>query len=93
MSFEQDLFIVGTMNEIAYLKTQDQKYLEGAQRYFEEGHELGPERPQFLYSLLDVYRLKKDIPRAIEVAQKILTLWPNDERLKNMLTPVTEKKN
>ena len=93
MSFEQDLFVVGTMNEIAYIKTKDEKYLGEAQRYFEEGRELGPERPQFLYSLFDVYRLKNDIPHAVEVAQKILTLWPDDERLKGMLVPATEKKN
>ena len=93
MSFEQDLFIVGTMNEIAYLKTKDEKYLDNAVRYFEQGRELGPERPQFLYSLLDVYRLKSDIPRATEVAQKLIALWPNDTRLQAMFAPVPEKKN
>ena len=89
MSFEQNLFMLGSMNEIAYLKTKDTQYLAAAQQYLEQGRELGPKRPQFLYGLMDIYRLKGDMGKATGVAQEILTLWPNDEKLKNALIPTS----
>src|SRR5580692_7067768 len=41
MSFGQDLYLVGAVNEIAFSKTGDPSYLETAQQYFEEGEQLG----------------------------------------------------
>lgn len=93
MSFEQNLFMLGSLNEIAYLKTKDPKYLAVAEQYLEQGRVLGPKRPQFLYGLMDIYRLKNDMGKATVVVQEILTLWPDDEKLKSALIPASPEKN
>ncbi len=91
MSFEQNLFMLGSLNEVAYLKTKDPVYLAEAKRYLEWGRELGPKRPQYLYGLLDIYRLENDGGRAVALAQEILQLWPDDENLRHALVPIPPK--
>jgi len=58
MSFGQDLYLLGIINEIAFIKTKDTNYLGAAQKYYLLGSDLGPSRPQPLYGLLDVARLE-----------------------------------
>lgn len=91
MSFGQNLYILGALNEAAFLGTRDPRYLEAAQQYFEQGLSLGPKRPQFLYGLFDVYRLKGDVNRAKKIGEQILAQWPNDERARAALTELTDK--
>jgi hypothetical protein len=85
MSFEQDLYLLGIINETAAMKTRDVRYLAAAERYFILGNELGPKRPQPLRGLLDVYVLGNTIPKAKDVVRQILALWPDDERAKTIL--------
>ncbi len=84
-SFSQNLYVLGILNEIAFLQTQDKAYLAAAKNYFSRGHELGPRRPQFLYGLFDVYRAEGDTQKAVEIANQILTYWPNDTQIKSLL--------
>lgn len=85
MSFGQDLYLLGALNEVAFLKTKDQKYFERSKFYFEKGHELGPRRPQPLYGLLDIYRIEGNVQKVQETANQILSQWPDDERTKLVL--------
>lgn len=82
MSFEQDLYLLGAINEVAYTKTGDRTYLQAAAQYYSEGVRLGPNRPQPLYGLFDVYRFAGDATDTVAVAQRILTLWPTDQNVK-----------
>ncbi len=90
MSFEQDLYIIGSLKKILYERTQKSEYLDAAEKYFLEGRQLGPKRPQFLYSLLDVYLLKKDIARVKILADQIHAQWPADSRITNLLGAIKE---
>jgi len=56
MSFGQDLYLEGAINEIAFATTGNPTYLAAAQKWYQEGVALGPNRPQSLYGLFDVYR-------------------------------------
>ena len=85
MSYEQNLFVLGTASEFAFIKTNNPQYLAAAKRYYLQGFSLGPNRPQPLYGLLDVYRMEGDLDRAIEMGEKIVSLWPSDERTKGVL--------
>src|SRR3989344_374911 len=58
MSFGQNLYLLGAINEIAFLKTQKTQYIDDAEKYFGKARDLGPKRPQGLYGLFDVYRVK-----------------------------------
>jgi hypothetical protein len=78
MSFGQDLYLVGAINEIAFAQTGQKDYLAAAQEYYGEGEALGPNRPQSLYGLFDVYRAEGDTADAIAIGDKILSNWPSD---------------
>lgn len=81
MSFGQDVYLEGAINEIAFVQTGNPTYLQAAQKYYEEGNTLGPNRPQPLYGLFDVYRAEGDASSATRVANTILTNWPTDTRI------------
>jgi len=75
MSFGQDLYLVGAINEIAFSKTGQTNFLSTAQQYYEEGETLGSNRPQPLYGLFDVYRAEGNVASTTAVADKILSNW------------------
>lgn len=91
MSFSQDLYVLGLMHQAAAIKTQDSRYLVASRAYFEEGLRLSPKRPQFLYGLFDIYRLAGDFGRAREIGERILSLWPEDERVAAILANLPQK--
>ncbi len=85
MSFGQDLYLMGAIHEIAFVKTGNQQYLALSKQYYGEAVTLGPNRPQALYGLFDVYRFMNDTPDAVSTAQKILTNWPTDQTIQKAL--------
>jgi hypothetical protein len=85
MSFGQDLYLEGAINEMAFAQTGDSTYLMAAKQYYLEGNTMGPDRPQPLYGLFDVYRAMGDATDTVAVANKILTNWPTDTRIEQGL--------
>ena len=81
MSFGQDLYLVGAINEVAFARTGETNFLTTAQQYYEEGHALGPNRPQPLYGLFDVYRAEGDVMKTTQTANQILSSWPDDQTI------------
>lgn len=97
MSFNQNLYILGTINEVAFLKTNNPKYLLAAKSYYLKSFEIGPKRPQALFGLFDVYRIEGDVENTKKIANQILEQWPGEERTKGALQTfldrmLTEKK-
>lgn len=82
MSFNQNLFVLGSLNQIVFLQTKNPKYLAAAETYYTKGVERSPKRPQFLYASFDLNRIKNDSDKVREIANKILTLWPEDQNTK-----------
>ncbi len=91
MSFEQDLYIMGALNKLAFIKTKQTDFLSAAKDYFERGLRLGPNRPQFLYSLFDIYRIIGDVEGAKAIAGKILSQWPDDKKVQTGLDEFLQK--
>ena len=85
MSFGQDLYLVGAVNEIAFAHTGQPQFLIAAQHYYEEGAALGPDRPQPLYGLFDVYRAEGNVASTTAIAQRIMTNWPTDTNVPGAL--------
>jgi hypothetical protein len=81
MSFGQDLYLEGAINEIAFATTGDPSYLVAAEKWYSEGVALGPNRPQSLYGLFDVYRASGDATDTIAIGTTILHDWPSDTRI------------
>ena len=85
MSFGQNLYILGSMNEVAFVKTNQTRYLEAAKKYYLKGLELGPKRPQPLFGMFDVYRIEKNGEQTKTIGEQILSQWPNEERTRQAL--------
>ena len=81
MSFGQDLYLEGAINEVAFATTGDPAYLAAAQQWYQEGVALGPNRPQSLYGLFDVERAENNASGTIAVGTAILHDWPTDTRI------------
>lgn len=91
MSFGQDLYLVGAINEIAFARTGITSFLSAAQNYYEQAVQLGPDRPQALYGLFDVYRAEGNVAQATAVANKILSNWPGDQNVRQAMTSFLQK--
>jgi len=85
MSFGQDLYLAGAINEVAFSTTGDPTYLAAAQKWYSEGVALGPNRPQSLYGLFDVYRAEGDATDTIAVGTTIEHNWPTDTRIQQTM--------
>jgi hypothetical protein len=85
MSFGQDVYLEGAINEIAFAETGSQSYLAAAKQWYLEAHQLGPNRPQALYGLFDVYRAADDTTDTIATGEQILANWPSDARIQMAL--------
>jgi hypothetical protein len=90
MSFGQDLYLEGAINEIAFAETGDPTYLQAAQQWYLEGNQLGPNRPQPLYGLFDVYRAEGDTTDTIAVGTTILKNWPSDTSIQQAMALYTD---
>lgn len=85
MSFGQDLYLEGAINEVAFATTGDPTYLAAAQKWYQEGVTLGPNRPQSLYGLFDVYRAEGNVTDTIAIGTTILQNWPTDTTIRQTL--------
>jgi len=81
MSFGQDLYLEGAINEIAFANTGEGSFLLTAEQYYKESVAMGPNRPQGLYGLFDVYRAMGDVSDTAAIANRILTDWPSDTNI------------
>jgi hypothetical protein len=81
MSFGQDIYLMGAINEMAFTRTGNRTYLEDAKKYYLEAESLGPNRPQALYGLFDIYRMEGDAADAGAIGNRILTNWPTDQNV------------
>jgi hypothetical protein len=85
MSFGQDLYLVGAVNEIAFARTGQANFLSAAQQYYTQGETDGPNRPQPLYGLFDVYRAEDNVSGTVAVGDRILANWPSDTTVRQAL--------
>lgn len=85
MSFGQDVYLEGAINEIAFAETGNKTYLAAATKWYAKANQLGPDRPQALYGLFDVYRAANDTTDTVVTAQHILANWPGDIRIQQAI--------
>lgn len=85
LNFAQDFYVLAALHQIAYEKTGEKAYLEKAKEYYLQGLEISPKRPQFLYGLVDLYRVEGDTEKLKEIGERILTLWPDDLKVQELI--------
>ena len=59
--------------------------LEKAESYFLKAYQIGPKLPQVLYGLFDLYKESQQKEKAIKIAQEILSYWPEDKKVIEIL--------
>lgn len=91
LSFGQDLYLLGVMNEVAFINTGESRYLNSAKKYFLLGRTAGPSRPQPLYGLFDIYRAEGNLDGVREIASQILDQWPDDENTRRIYSGYLEE--
>lgn len=85
MSFGQDVYLEGAINEIAFGSTGNPNYLIAAQKWYSEGVALGPNRPQSLYGLFDIYHAEGNATDTIAIGMTIMNNWPTDIRIQQAM--------
>lgn len=81
----QQFYIMGDIYRASAFKYKNADYLRAAANVYEAGLVLAPKRPQFLYSVLQVYLSMQDAQKATDVTRKILNYWPDDPEMKKFL--------
>lgn len=90
LSFNQDLYLAGRLNLIAYQNTKNEEYLKKAEEIFNLSYKLGPRRPQALYGLLDICQIKEDRECVKKIGSEILNYWPEAEDIKEILLKIKD---
>jgi O-antigen ligase len=71
------LLVAAQMRYVLWHNFHKAQDFEAAKNDFEAAHGIGPELPQPLYGLYQIYSEAKDTPHISEVKQEILQLWPD----------------
>lgn len=84
-NFNSILFNMGSVYEAAAVKLNDKNYYQRALALFEYGNKLSPQKQVFMESLLDLYKMGGDKVSAINMANQILSFWPDDGKAREVI--------
>jgi len=79
LNFSATLLVAGSVYEAAAIQLLDETYYYKAKEIFELGLQKSPNRLQFLQGMLDLARISGDEEQMKAVAQKILSIWPEEQ--------------
>lgn len=65
---------------------------ERALGYYRDALLIGPNLPPVLYGLMDIYRIGGDVDGVMEMASRILAIWPSDVNVANLLRDLKNAK-
>lgn len=79
------LLLLGRMHYMLWLNFKDDRNFASAEQYFLAAHAIGPRLPNPMYGLLELYEKRGDQAKVREFAEKILSYWPSDGRVRAFL--------
>jgi tetratricopeptide (TPR) repeat protein len=82
------LLQMGSMSRILFERFERIEYFQVSESYYKKVREIAPNLPHALYALFDLYQKTGQTEKMEEVGNKILELWPNEERVKEILNKV-----
>ena len=85
LNYTQKLSMIGNIYEVNFRNNKKRADYDTAKAFFEKGLALSPNRPQFLYGLLQLYVNSGNASQALPIAEKIHALWPTDGQITAML--------
>lgn len=79
------LIILSALYRNLWVRFEREEYFRKAEEYALAAESITPNLPQALYSLYNLYTYSGDGEKAREYAEKILSFWPDDERIREFL--------
>ncbi|MBI5305967.1 tetratricopeptide repeat protein [Candidatus Wolfebacteria bacterium] len=80
------LIMIGQMYMVLWQKSGKEEDFVKAEEYYYQALSIGPKLPPVLYGLFDLYQAKGDTAKIREISERILQLWPEDEKIKSLIT-------
>jgi len=82
------LLVGGQMHFVLWKRFQKEEDYQKAEQYYLTARAIGPKLPPVLYELLSLYKEKGEVIKVKEVAQTILSLWPDDTEVRAFLSSI-----
>ena len=82
------LIILGQMYSVVWQKSGKEEDFKKAEEYYLKALKIGPKLPPVLYGLLDIERAKGNKEKVKEISEIILKYWPEDERIKSLISNI-----
>lgn len=80
------LIMLGQMYSVLWQKSGNEKDSGKAEKYYQKALAIGPKLPPALYGLFDFYRTRGDQEKIRKIGERILQLWPEDEKVKAIIS-------
>ncbi len=90
-NYVQEIAILGSIHATNFRNYKEKKDYDVALALFQKGLTLSPNRPQFLYGLFQLYTSAEEVDNARAIGQEILSIWPNDQRIQEMVRALSSK--
>ena len=84
-NYAQEIVILGNIHAVNFRNYKAQDDYAAALALFQKGLTLSSKRPQFLYGLLQLYTDAGEEEKVKEAARAILSIWPNDAKLSQLI--------
>ncbi len=82
----KQLLLMASIYEIRWRRYKKPEDLEKIKEYYRLTLNFGPRLPMPLYGLFNIYRETGEFEKAGEIGETILKYWPEDERIKSLIT-------
>jgi tetratricopeptide (TPR) repeat protein len=86
--YTRDIIVSAQMRLVLWEKFQRQSDYELSEKYYLEASVRAPEFPDVLYGLLELYKSKGDKDKLKPIAERIVTLWPEDAETAKLLSNI-----
>jgi tetratricopeptide (TPR) repeat protein len=80
------LIVLGQMYFVLWQKSGKEEDFKKAEEYYLKALAIGSKLPPVLYGLFDLERAAGNNEKAKEIGEKILKYWPEDERVRRLMT-------
>lgn len=74
------LLILAEMYFFLWQKSGNENDFLKSEEYYQKARNYGPQLPQVLYGLFDLYKQKGDLEKLKQIGETILKYWPEDEK-------------
>jgi len=72
--------------DLLWQRFGDAEYYDMAESYYSQVNDIGPRLPHALHGLFNLYGRSGDSEKQRTIGEKILELWPYDERVKKIIS-------